>query len=233
MTQDRTLDYRIGGPLDPRNKQFRVIAAPTDLLSRSRYWVPGPVLDQGREGACVGFGCTAEAMASPVRRRFYFADPGSELAPADPNEVARELYRRAQQIDEWEETREGGTEGTSVLAGMKVGQERGWWSGYAWALNMGELRAALEEGPVVIGVEWRSGMYDTNRYGVVIPSGEVVGGHCLLVTGYSAIRDLYRWRNSWGKGYGINGNGWIMPYDLNRILFQAGGEAAVPTGRQA
>ncbi len=234
MTEHRTLDYRIGGPLDPRNKNYRIGAAPDDLLQRSRYWVPGPVLDQGREGACVGFGCTAEALASPVRVRFYAKEVASDLAPADPNQVAREAYRRAQQIDEWEGEQYSGT---SVLAGMKVGRERGWWSGYRWALNMGELRAALEEGPVVIGVEWRSGMYRAPG-GILSVSGGVVGGHCILITGYTPRHrttkgSAYRLRNSWSEDWGVNGSAYISADDLDGILFQAGGEASVPVGRAA
>ncbi len=236
MIEQRTLDYRIGGPLDPRNKNYRVGAANPELMQRSRYWVPGPVLDQGREGACVGFGVVAEALASPVRvKAFRTRDP--LYLTTNPDLAARDVYRTAQAIDPWPETHEGGAEGTSVLAGMKVGQERGWWSGYRWALNMAELRAALEEGPVVIGVEWRSGMYDTDEDGFVFCTGPVVGGHCLLITGYSpnykGSGRAFRWRNSWGHSYGRNGNGYIHPDQLDSVLFQAGGEASVPVGRAA
>ncbi len=234
MTDQRVLDYRIGGPLDPRNKQYRVVAAPDDLMQRSRYWVPGPVLDQGREGACVGFGCTAEYAASPVRGPLLRDIAGvTQKTPTEVgNNLAQGIYRRAQQIDEWQGENYSGT---SVLAGMKVGQERGWWSGYRWALNMAELRAAIEEGPVVIGIEWRSGMYRAPG-GILAVSGEVVGGHCILITGYTPRHrklkvPAYRLRNSWSEDWGINGSAWIAADDLDRILFQAGGEAAVPVGR--
>jgi hypothetical protein len=245
------LDYRIGGPLDPRNKNFRVSAAPTDLLQRSRYWLPGPVLDQGSEGSCVGHGVVAEFAASPVRGNlgWYWVEedvyPGSDQPhvahPGTPAEIGHYLavnvYRRAQQIDEWAGENYSGT---SVLAGMKVGQERGWWSGYSWALNMAELRAALEMGPVVIGVEWREQMYRAPS-GIVTVGGQVVGGHCLVLTGYTPRHRVlkapaYRWRNSWGggsNGYGINGSAYIAADDLDAILFRAGGEAAIPTGRAA
>ncbi len=236
MTEQRTLDYRIGGPLDPSNKNYRVGAANPELMQRSRYWVPGPVLDQGREGACVGFGVVAEALASPVRvKAFRTRDP--LYLTTNPDLAARDVYRTAQAIDPWPETHEGGAEGTSVLAGMKVGQERGWWSGYRWALNMAELRAALEEGPVVIGVEWRSGMYRALG-GILSVSGGVVGGHCILITGYTprhrtAKGSAYRLRNSWSEDWGVNGSAYISADDLDGILFQAGGEASVPVGRAA
>lgn len=230
---DRTFDYRPRH--DQRSREYRMTAAPADLLQRSRYWTPGPVLDQGREGACVGFGVTAEALASPVR-----------WAPVDPNtpgpwarlnpaqRAAIEVYRRAQQLDPWEGENYSGT---SVLAGMKVGQERGWWTGYRWAFSMPELRAALEEGPVVVGVEWREGMYEAPG-GIVTVSGTVVGGHCVVLTGYTPRHRLlktpaYRWRNSWSEAYGLRGSAYVKADDLDSILFQAGGESAVPMGRKA
>lgn len=185
-------------------------------LGRSRFWVPGRrVLDQGQEGACVGFGTSGEAAASPVR------------VGGITNNTALAVYKRAKEIDEWEGV---DYDGTSVRAGMLVGRERGWWSGFRWALNMAELRAALDVGPVVVGVEWREAMYDAPD-GLVRVAGPVVGGHCLLLTGYSAPRRAWRWRNSWGRTYGINGSAYIAHDDLAGLVFGSGGEAAVTVGR--
>lgn len=232
MTQPRTLDYV--PRLVEANRAYRVRDTVPYFMGaferESRFWVPGIVLDQGREGACVGFGCTAEALASPVRWRPVDPDtpgPWAHLNPAQ--RAAREVYRAAQRIDEWEGE---SYEGTSVRAGMLVGRERGWWDGFRWAFNMIELRAALELGPIVIGVEWRDGMYDAPG-GWLTPEGLVVGGHCLLVTGYSAPRNAYRLRNSWGKEWGRNGQAYIAAGHLDQILFQARGEAAVPVGRKS
>lgn len=215
----RVFDYM--PRLDDRNLPYRVAAAPPALTERSRFWAPPlTVLDQGREGACVGHGVTHEYGASPVRGKVS-------------NALAYEVYRAAQRIDEWEGENYSGT---SVRAGMLVGRDRGWWEGFRWALNMGELRAALELGPVVIGVDWYEGMYDAPG-GIVRPTGRVVGGHCLLITGYTprhpGIRSpAWRLRNSWGRTWGINGTAYIPSGDLGQILFAAGGEAAVPTGRK-
>lgn len=221
MTETRTFDYV--PRLDPRNLPYRLHAAPADLLATSRYWTPGRrVLDQGREGACVGHGVAHEAAASPMRVRGI------------DETVAHAVYKRAQQLDPWEGE---SYEGTSVHAGMLAGRERGWWQGFNWAMSMAELRSALELGPVVIGVEWWSGMYKAEG-GHVEPYGRVVGGHCILVTGYGPNRQLdayrgpaYRLRNSWGADWGINGSAYIAADNLDRILFRAGGEAAVPVGR--
>lgn len=237
MTTERTFDYI--PRLVEANKAFRVGNAVPYFMGafnrESRYWTPGVVLDQGSEGACVGFGCTAEALASPARWRPVDPDtpgPWAHLNPAQ--RAAGEVYNRAKEIDEWEGV---DYEGTSVRAGMLVGRERGWWDGFRWAMNMTELRAALELGPVVIGVEWREMMYEAPG-GALRVGGPTVGGHCILVTGYTPRHRLwmngpaYRLRNSWGKEWGINGSAYISAPALESILFDAGGEAAVPVGRK-
>lgn len=63
-----------------------------------RWW---EFYDQGREGACVGFG--SSRMMSLLNRRRY---------------NARWLWDRAKERDEWPETNPGDNEGTSVRAAM-------------------------------------------------------------------------------------------------------------------
>lgn len=192
----------------------------------------GPVLDQGNEGACVGFGWTAELIASP--RPFY------NVTPLRANQYAKELYRRAQKIDEWEGENYSGT---SVLAGAKVAKERGLIDEYRWCFGINDVRdAVISEGPVVIGIPWYSGMYETRPSGLVQVNGDLVGGHCILLTGYHPGMRIYgedwdrryevfRWRNSWGEGYGKKGNGTILLSDLRDLLTEWG-EACVPMGRK-
>lgn len=213
----RVLDYV--PRLDERNNLHlvrHVMTAANANWGRSAWWTGGRVLDQGAEGACVGFAVAGEYGASPVRGFIG-------------NDLARFIYGRAKEIDEWEGV---DYEGTSVRAGMLVGRERGWWDGFRWAKNMDELLVGLQNwGPVVVGVEWKEGMYETRKDGIVRAEGEVVGGHAILITGYSprygSHGKRFRWRNSWGPSYGVNGNGYISPADLEKILFGAGGEAAV------
>lgn len=203
--------------LDERNRLYRVTATPIDT---SIFWTPSAlVLNQYSEGACVGGGVTHELGASPRRKRIN-------------NDLLFNVYNRAKEIDEWEGV---DYDGTSVRAGMMVGRERGWWTGFHWAFNMSELRTALNDSPVVIGVEWRDGMYEAPD-GVLTATGPVVGGHCILVTGYTKRHrklrgPAYRLRNSWGNDWGLNGSAYIAPDGLEAILFGAGGEAAVPVGK--
>lgn len=217
---------------DPRSLNYLV----RDTLTVTetyypKFWDMGAVLNQGREGACVGFGWTGELLASP-RPHLVSEQRG--------NEYARQYYYRCKEIDEWEGV---DYEGTSVLAGAKVARELGYIPEYRWAVSIDDVRdSVITKGPVVIGIPWLSGMYDTRPSGLVDVSGDTVGGHCILLTGYHpsmripgedwhARFEVFRWRNSWGTSYGKSGTGLIRMEDL-RDLLARWGEACVPVGRK-
>lgn len=214
---ERVLDWQPNH--DPRSRGFAAVDEVPGPPPHDVAWRPGSVLDQGREGACVGYGCLAEVLAAPV--------PG-RLAASN----AVRWYHRAQRFDEWPGE---GYEGTSVNAGMKVGREFGWWGGWRWAFGVDEMRSAIQLGPLVLGIPWHAGMYRTAADGVVRVSGQQVGGHCLLVVGwsvdYTGAGPGFWWRNSWGTGYGIGGSAFV-PEDTMGELIEGVGECAVPVDRK-
>lgn len=215
----RTLDWV--SRHDERSKLYGVAQdLDWDAPLRDKTWRRGPVLDQGSEGACVGFGCSGELAAQPVARRGV------------DSTFALQWYRDAQKTDDW-----AGEDysGTSVLAGMKVGVDRGYYSGYHWCFDVDQMaRSVAQLGPVVIGVPWRSGMYDTAADGLVDVTGSDIGGHCLVVIGYRldyrGHGPCFVWLNSWGPTYGLNGRGFV-PRDDMAALLATSGECAVPHDR--
>jgi hypothetical protein len=230
---ERTLDWV--PRYDERSRDFAIRttinARGAPVPDTARLWRPGFVLDQGREGACVGYGWTGELIGAPR------PDPYVLLSGA--TNFAKQVYRGAQRIDEWEGEN---YEGTSVLAGAKVVRDLNLIGSYRWAFSIEDVRDALiTTGPVVIGVNWYSGMYDTDRNGIVRVSGDLVGGHCLFLYEYHPRKRLpgdwfgrhrvFRWRNSWGPSYGHDGSGYIHWNDLKRLLAE-GGEACVPIDRK-
>lgn len=239
QTEDPRLD-RI--PFDdPRNQQYPVRALLEQIGAEpitQKVWSPGPVTDQGREGACVGHGCTLEATSSPSRLRVGtgYTKPHYKQTP---DSFAFAVYKRAQKIDPW-----AGEEysGTAVLAGVKILQSLGIVSEYRWAFSMQDIRdTLLYHGPVILGVNWYESMYSTRSSGLVEVSGSLVGGHCITLTGYDDSRrllgesntyEMYKWQNSWGSEYGRNGYGWIRAADLSRLVFDEHGEACVPVVRR-
>jgi hypothetical protein len=95
--------------------------------------------DQGREGACVGFG--SSRMMSLLNRKRY---------------DARWLWNKAKEIDEWPDTNPGDDNGTSVRAGMEVLRTQGLVrvhgdtpdptegiAAYRWATTVDEVRQVL------------------------------------------------------------------------------------------
>ncbi len=99
--------------------------------------------NQGKEGACVGFG--ASRMMSLLNRRRY---------------DAKWLWNEAKAVDEWPETRPGDTNGTSVRAALDVLKARGHRrvrggrtspealgegiSAFRWAKNVSDVLLALK-----------------------------------------------------------------------------------------
>lgn len=225
--ENRTLDWRPS--FDERSRKYGVRALLRSSTKReAKYWEEGTVLDQGREGACVGFGWMAELLASPYQ-------PEYQPDEAFGNKIAQYYYKEAQKIDQWEGE---DYEGTSVLAGAKIMKQYGHIDEYRWCFSVDDIiDAVVDLGPVVLGVPWYSSMYRTIGDGLVYVSGEKVGGHCITITGYDpALKigrqtlEVFRWRNSWGADYGKGGSGYIKVSDLKR-LFEEGGEACIPIVR--
>lgn len=217
---------------DKRRENFLAEEVISSVDPFPKTWSSTLTTDQGREGACVGHGITTDLLASPrpdTTPTFYQA-----------NYFAYRGYKRAQDLDPWSGN---AYEGTSVDAGFQVARELGAIDSWRWMHNTTQIRdALLQVGPVVVGVDWYSGMYATRPSGLVEISGSVVGGHCLTLIGYhpsmrilgedwNARFEVFKWKNSWGSSYGRNGVGYIRAEDLGALM-AAGGDAAVAIGRK-
>jgi hypothetical protein len=201
---------------DERSRAYAIRALIGDKPRRSYTWSCGIVLDQGDEGACTGFSVAHEAAARPV----------SVLGVN--NDIARQIYHRARELDEWPGE---DYEGSSVLAAMKAGAERRWYKEYRWAFGEEDLSLAVGyKGPAVLGTYWTEGMCYPDEKGIIKPSGTIVGGHAYMVNGYNVKTGLYRIHNSWGAGWGINGECFISGGNLALLLADQG-EACIPVVR--
>jgi hypothetical protein len=223
VTQDRRLD-RIP-QFDERTKDYpirRLISTEKSLRSythKVNVW-----FDQGQEGACVEYGISHELVANPVRVN---ATHVSDMLGQ------HKIYWAAQRNDPWEGGAYPGAdpfyEGTSVLSGMQVATELGYYSNYLWAQNENEVALAIGyKGPVVIGVNWYEGMYEPDSDGFLNVTGAQVGGHCTLLYGVSISGDYYKLWNSWGQSWGNNGTAKIRRTDVVRLLSEDG-EFCLPT----
>lgn len=202
---------------DERSRNYPIRALRTaSTKPRSYTWRCNLTLDQGPDGACTGFAVTHEAAGRPAVVKGLTYD------------VAMEVYNRAKELDVWPGEN---YDGSSVLAAMKAGKERGWYDEYRWAFSEDDLAFAVgHHGPAVLGINWYEGMFTPDEKLFVHPTGRAVGGHAILCNGYSYKKRVYRLHNSWGPGWGHRGEAFIHADDMATLLAQQG-EACIPVKR--
>lgn len=224
-TEDKRLDRIKEFDEASRAYPVRRLLAPNQLQKpRSYTWTCDVNLDQGREGACVGFSISGELAARPYRVRGM------------TDEFALQLYYQTQRNDPWPGGDYPGAvpkySGTSVLSGIKTAQDMGYYTSYSWAFSEEELMLAISwKGPAVLGVAWYDTMYEPNDKGYIGVSGSIAGGHAILCNGFSVTDQAYRLHNSWGKSYGIGGDCFITREEMKKLL-AADGEVCIPEGRR-
>jgi len=215
---DPRLDRRVEFDEKSREYPIRKLIAKA-ARPRSYTWaVPGGLfLDQGSEGACTGFAVAHEAAARPVSVKSI------------TNQIARDIYHRARELDEWPGE---DYEGSSVIAAIKAGQEKGWYEEYRWGFSLLDALLAISyRGPGIAGLNWFTGMMNTDSNGFIRPTGVVEGGHAILVRGVSVKGKYIRLRNSWGSDWGINGDCFLSFEDFERLLHEDG-EFCIPVKRK-
>jgi hypothetical protein len=221
----RSLDYAVGAEL--------LEAGEPIYKPRSYSWSVDEYLDQGYEGACVGFSFSHELAARP------------QEVQGVTNEFARQVYFDAQRIDPWEGGAYPGAtgfyEGTSVLAGAQVLQKRGFYGSYYWGLSAVEVAQGLGYfGPAVLGCNWYTSMFDTDPKGFIWPTGRVEGGHAIMIQSVRIVyKTLWSWtartwadvdydrsyvvlHNSWGPSWGVNGRAKLALSQLARLISEQG-----------
>lgn len=223
---------------DRRSRLYNVAEVVGDAGLRTKTWKLDERLDQGPDGACVGFGVTHRLLAAPlqVEREPLKHEPGATRFAKE------QIYWEAQKIDPWSGGSYPGAspryEGTSVLAGVKVAQSLGFFGVYRWAFTIDDVLKALSaEGPVIVGTNWLDGMFRPRPSGLLEVQGGVAGGHCYMLRGLtlkprlkgeSSVGPVVRVTNSWGRDWGTNGEAFLRVDDLEALL-KAQGEACIPT----
>jgi hypothetical protein len=124
-TADPRLDRLI--QFDERSRAYSVrerIDPKTGRPKRSKTWALNERNNQGSDGACVGFGTGHRLAAAPIEVGGINYD------------FSMAIYREAQRLDPWPGE---DYEGTSVLAGIKAAQKRGYIKEYRWCFSLGRL----------------------------------------------------------------------------------------------
>lgn len=208
------LDRRV--EFDERSKSFGITPLLPSTTLRAYSWACPAHLDQGSEGACVGFGWSHWLAARPKEEHNI------------TNTSAQALYNLAKTLDEWPGTN---YDGTSVIGGAKAVTQNGYIKEYRWAFGIDEVLQTLAHiGPVVLGLNWYDNMFNPDKNGVIKVSGNLAGGHCILANGINPTKKLVRLHNSWGSSWGKSGECYISFDDLDKLLKEQG-EACIPMGK--
>lgn len=215
--QGRRFDVRL--EWDERSNGYlleRDVHPESELLGkaeRTKHWTVVKGLDQGADGACVGFGTGGFCGATPLKQ------------PGVNNQFCLDLYHLDQTLDEWPGT---DYDGTSLTAGMKGLQKQKRVSTYLWLKGASQLALAIGYlSPVPIAINWRADMMDVDAVGFIHATGDNVGGHCILVSGYDAKTRVFELSQSWGESWGRDGKCFLSFDDMETLLADDG-QAALP-----
>jgi len=209
------------------------------------------VKNQGTLGSCVGFAVVAMKEWQETREHLREVEDGKiDHRKGEEYDLSESwLYWKCKEIDAWPKE-----EGTSIRYAMRVlnkigvpcesawpyndmvkGSPESWaslvsqWSliDSYWRINgLNELKAALLNGPVVLGIPCFVEIFYADITGYVSyprNSSEIYGGHAITAVGYDdkLYGGIIKFKNSWGKYWGKNGYGYL-PYEyINDFLWDA------------
>lgn len=215
-----------GGYDDERDwklEDFLLAAGPGDWRTSGRQKWANPIqLNQGREGACVGFAHCGVINAQPQPH---------ELG----NQTGFDIYHLAQ--NDFDPFPGNNYPGTTVRAGAMASKQMGFYWGFAMTQVVQTIvLQVLNKGPVTIGVDWMTGMDRVDSEGYIYPTGTRRGGHSVVIDGIIYRAEVYgrpitpdrvRIRNSWGLAWGLQGRCRMRIADL-AVLLGRGGVACAP-----
>lgn len=168
-----------------------------DLVYKT--WKIGEILDQGPSNECVAYACTylLESEPSPVK------NPPSTT----------EIFKKAKEIDS-----DPRKTGVSIKAGLKALEKMGFVKSYYYADKIDEiLIAVLNMGPVVVGIDFYSGMSQSSN-GKMIAAGGILGSHAVTIYGADLENQNFLVVNSYGPQWGIMGTAKVSFDTMNKIF---------------
>ncbi len=222
-------------PLDFRDRMYEptLVEVPPGRLLPNYQKYRVPILDQGQEGACTGFGLATVVnyLLSSFRDASF-----RDRVPVSP----RMLYDMARRYDEWPGEN---YEGSSARGAMKGWHKHGVCSEALWPYKVSSSKeddltaarsadarrrllgayfrvnhldlvamhsAICEVGALYATAQVHSGWDKVDSDGIIPQRDKIEGGHAFAIVGYDA--DGFWIQNSWGKEWGRRGFGRIS-YD--------------------
>lgn len=214
-TAKRAIPQRLGRHVehDPRSLNYTV--SETKKALKKVLWLRHvPVFNQGEIGSCTGNALAGALCTGPFTHIFTETD-------------AVKIYSQATLVDSIKGNYPPTDTGSSGLAVCKVAKANGWIIAYKHALSVNAALTALQDGPVITGVDWYQGFDTPDKTGLVKISGSVRGGHEFVVIGYDPATGLVEAVNSWGTTWGKAGHFFFSVTTWAELL-KSDGDVTVP-----
>lgn len=155
----------------------------------SRRWRVGPLLSQGSFPACVGGAICNLLNADPVR-----------ISPALTDRDVIDWWRDVRERDPIKSNDGDEEAGTIVQTAANLAARRRFVDRAVRMRTLADVFAWLDDhGPVIVGVDWMSGMDQPNKKGRIRVAGAWRGGHAGVLV--FRRRGVVTFLNDW-RGYG-------------------------------
>lgn len=202
---------------DERSRAFSVAPRLTPL--RSVQWPRHcDAFDQADLGSCTGNAMAGALMTGPLYVH------GRELTEKD----AVALYASATKLDTISGHYPPEDTGSSGLAVAKAAKRAGYIKEYKHAFGTNSALSALTLGPIIIGIGWYEGFDEPQGSDAeLVISGDVRGGHELVLDGIDVKSGLVKGTNSWGVNWGNRGR-FSMSFGTFKRLLAERGDVVVP-----
>lgn len=202
---------------DERSKEHRFAIQDSSLSVTTKLWnrTVAP-FNQGDVGACTGMAAAGVISTDPFHKKTLTYD----------EHLALKIYAEATRLDNITGYYPKADTGSTVLAAMKSLHHYAYIKSYKWCFSLHDVLMALSHhGPVEVGVGWYDGFDNPSSLGLVMPTGEVRGGHAFQLIGVDAEHRTITAVNSWGTEWGVNGR-FTFSWDTLKKLLAEDGEAA-------
>jgi len=202
---------------DSRSLRFPFKAGPVPLRDCRWSSVVTPVLDQGDVGCCTGNATVAALLCNP-----FFLTFDNERIATLSEELALKIYTRATQTDGFDgeyPLQDTGSDGLDVA---KAAVEFGYINGYSHAFGLNDALAALQFGPVIVGVNWYEGFDAPDALGQMDKAGNARGGHEVCIDQIDVQNKRVWIRNSWGREWACQGRAFWTWDTFGQLLDEQG-----------
>lgn len=214
----RATPFPLGRTLwhDPKSRLYPARTAIRRFSVTHRHL--GSVLDQGNLGSCTG-----NSLAQVLNTMGAHRVPSRLYKEAD----AVHFYSRGTNEDEFVGDYPPSDEGSSGNGVCLAAWKDGVLDRYEHCFGLDHTLNTLVLRPVMIGVNWYTGMFFTDTNGFLWPSGQVEGGHEPALIGVNFKLRYVTLLNSWGKHWGRQGRAYMTFDTLDRLLHEDG-DVTVP-----